>query len=82
VVRREEMPRRLHIVIDYDRCVGSSICVLTAPGTFALNDDRQSTVIDPTGDVEEKVLEAAEGCPMAAIIVEDADTGERLFPPP
>ena len=30
--------------------------------------------------VEEQVLEAAENCPMSAIIVEDADTGEQLFP--
>jgi hypothetical protein len=26
------------------------------------------------------VMEAAENCPMSAIIVEDADTGEQLFP--
>ncbi|MER3420121.1 MAG: ferredoxin, partial [Chloroflexota bacterium] len=29
------MSRRLRITIDYDRCVGSGICILTAPGTFA-----------------------------------------------
>jgi ferredoxin len=75
------MARQLRLTIDYDRCVGSSICVLTAPRVFALNDARQSTVIDPHADAEAKVLEAAEGCPMAAIVVEDADTGERLFPP-
>lgn len=74
------MTRRLHITIDYDRCVGSSICVLTAPGVFALNEDRQSTVIDAQGEAVEKVLQAAEGCPMLAIIVVDGDTGERLFP--
>ena len=26
------------------------------------------------------ILEAAENCPVSAIFVEDADTGERLFP--
>lgn len=74
------MTRRLQIVIDYDRCVGSSICILTAPGVFALNDDRQSTVTDAQGEDAEKVLQAAEGCPMLAISVVDSDTGERLFP--
>jgi ferredoxin len=74
--------RRLRIAIDYDRCVGSGICVLTAPHVFEFNDQRQSSVIDPTGDPEELVLEAAHGCPQMAIFVEDADTGERLFPPP
>lgn len=76
------MARRLRIWVDYDRCVGSGICVLTAPGVFRLNEDRQSSVVDPAGEVEEKVLEAAQGCPQTAIFVEDADTGQRLFPPP
>lgn len=72
--------RRLRIRIDYDRCVGSSICVLTAPEVFALNAQGQSSVTDPAGAPEERVLEAAEGCPMMAIVVEDEETGERLFP--
>jgi len=74
------MGRRLRIRIDYDRCVGSSICVLTAPKVFALNAEGQSSVLDPEGEPEERILEAAEGCPMMAIVVEDAHTGERLFP--
>jgi hypothetical protein len=28
----------------------------------------------------EKILDAAENCPVSAIIVKDAETGERLFP--
>ncbi len=72
--------RRLRIEVDYHRCVGSSICVLTAPRTFALNAEGQSAVTDPEGDPLEAVLEAAEGCPTMAITVYDADTGEQLFP--
>ncbi|MCS7234514.1 MAG: ferredoxin, partial [Armatimonadota bacterium] len=59
--------RRLRIEVDYHRCVGSNICVLTAPHTFALNPDGQSTVVDPEGDPVQAVLEAAEGCPTMAI---------------
>lgn len=73
------MPR-LRIEVDLHRCVGSSICVLTAPRTFALNPDGQSTVLHPEGDPLETILEAAEGCPTMAITVFDADTGEQLFP--
>jgi ferredoxin len=51
-----------------------------ATKTFALNANRQSEVVDPAGDAELVVLEAAENCPVSAITVEDADTGERLFP--
>jgi len=72
--------RRLRVEVDYHRGVGSSICVLTAPRTFALNEHGQSTVTDPEGDPVETVLEAAEGCPTMAITVFDADTGEQLFP--
>lgn len=72
--------RRLRVEVDYHRCVGSSICVLTAPRTFTLNEQGQSAVLDPVGDAPETVLEAAEGCPTMAITVFDADTGEQLFP--
>ena len=36
--------------------------------------------VNPAGDSEENIIEAAENCPMSAIIVEDAETGEQLFP--
>lgn len=75
------MARRLRITIDYNACVGSSICVHTAPNVFALDENGQSSLIDPQGDREEKILEAAEGCPTMAIVVEDAETRQRLFPP-
>ena len=74
------MARKLRITVDYNVCVGNATCELFASNTFALNDDRQSAVVNPEGDPEEKVLEAAENCPVSAITVEDADTGERLFP--
>ena len=50
------------------------------PKVFVLNDDRQSEVADPDADTEENILEAAESCPVSAIRVVDADTGETLFP--
>jgi len=56
------------------------MCETFAPHVFQLNDDRQSEAVDPAGDPEEQILEAAENCPVSAIFVEDADTGERLFP--
>jgi ferredoxin len=44
------------------------------------NADRQSEVADPAGHSAEKILEAAENCPVSAIQVEDTETGERIFP--
>jgi ferredoxin len=56
------------------------MCESIAPHTFRLNDNRQSEAVDPMGDSVEKILEAAENCPVSAIVVEDLETGERLFP--
>lgn len=74
------MARKLRIRVDHLLCVGNAMCETFAPNVFQLNDDRQSEAVNPEGDPEAKILEAAENCPMSAIIVEDADTGERLFP--
>ena len=74
------MARKLKITVNPDVCVGNAMCETYATKTFALNDDRQSSVINPEGDPEELVLEAAENCPVSAITVSDADTGEQLFP--
>ncbi|MCH8898050.1 MAG: ferredoxin [Chloroflexi bacterium] len=74
------MARKLKITVNPNVCVGNAMCETYATHTFALNDDRQSSVINSEGDPEELVLEAAENCPVSAITVEDADTGEQLFP--
>jgi len=74
------MARKLRVWVDPNLCVGNAMCESIAPQVFQLNEKRQSEVTDPTGDTEEHILEAAESCPVSAIFVEDADTGERLFP--
>ena len=74
------MARALRVRVDRTVCVGNAMCTTIAPSVFALNDDRQSEAVNPAGDTEEKILEAAENCPVSAIVVEDAETGERLFP--
>ncbi|PON17358.1 ferredoxin [Candidatus Entotheonella serta] len=73
------MARNLKITVDYNKCVGNAMCEQYAPNVFGLNDERQSYVKDAAGDSEEAVLEAAENCPVTAITVEDADSGEVLF---
>ena len=74
------MARKLRISIDHDVCVGNAMCTTIAADVFQLNAERQSEVVDPAGDTEEQVLEAAENCPVSAITVADADSGEQLFP--
>ena len=74
------MARKLRVRVDHATCVGNAMCEAIAPKVFRLNENRQSEAVDPTGDTVEKILEAAESCPVSAIFVEDAETGEQLFP--
>ena len=74
------MAGKLRVTVDHNVCVGNAMCPHIAPKSFALNDDRQSQVIDPNGEPRETVMEAAEACPVSAITVVDAETGEQLFP--
>lgn len=72
--------RQLRITVGQNKCVGSTTCLHTARATFALDQSGKSSVVNPHGDAEATVIEAAESCPVGAITVEDAETGERLFP--
>jgi ferredoxin len=72
--------RKLRVWVDHQTCVGNAMCETIAAKVFRLNDNRQSEAVDPEGDTVEKIIEAAENCPVSAIFVEDAETGEQLFP--
>ena len=74
------MARKIQVSVDHDICVGNAMCITIATNAFKLNDERQAVSANPDGDTEELILEAAENCPVAAIKVIDADTGEQLFP--
>ncbi len=74
------MARKIQVSVDHDICVGNAMCITIATKAFELNDERQAVSANPDGDTEEIIMEAAENCPVAAIKVMDADTGETLFP--
>ena len=73
------MPYRIHV--KRDTCIGSKNCVHCAPGTFALDEETIAVVLDPAGEPDELVLEAAQVCPVDAIEIFNDTTGERLHPP-
>ncbi|WP_050502812.1 ferredoxin [Streptomyces monomycini] len=72
---------RWHVAVDRGVCIGSGLCAATAPGGFALDAARQSHPVRPECEASDDVLAAAEGCPVEAITVTDAATGEAVFPP-
>jgi ferredoxin len=59
----------VEIRIDAERCMGSGNCAFWAPATFDIGDDNVAFVVDPDGDPEAKVRNAAEGCPTQAILL-------------
>jgi ferredoxin len=73
------VPRKLQISIDKDQCVGNQRCIKVAEGVFRADANGQSDVVDPTAATEEAIIEAGYSCPVAAISVVDAETGEDLL---
>jgi ferredoxin len=60
-------------------CCGHAECVGIAPEVFALDSKNKAVVIDAEAAPRERILEAAEACPCAAIEL-DEDDGKSLFP--
>ena len=76
-----ELSTRNRIAIDVDRalCYGFGDCVDSLPEVFALDDEDTAVVLSVDAAPLDDILEAAQNCPVDAIIVIDED-GEQLYP--
>lgn len=74
------MTEKFKARVNPDLCVGNAMCVVIAGEVFKLNAARKSEVIDEDSASSEAALHAAGACPVGAITVIDAETGEQLFP--
>ena len=70
----------LLIEIDRELCYGFGDCVSTAPDVFELDDDEKAVVIDPNGAGRDDLIAAAWNCPVTAITIREATSGEQLVP--
>lgn len=70
------------LAVAQEQCVGSGMCVGVAPDLFTLVDGRSHPItgLVPAG-AGQAALSAAECCPMEAITVADAATGEPVAGP-
>ncbi|MFI9079574.1 ferredoxin [Streptomyces sioyaensis] len=75
------MGDRWQVEVDRDVCIGSGMCAAAAPDGFRLDTARQSHPVAPETDADERILAAAEGCPVEAITVTLAGSDEAVFPP-
>jgi len=82
--KEPEKQPNLFVNVDKSLCIGCCSCEMIAPDVFSINrnsrSNPKSSVINPKGAGINKIMNAAETCPTKAIIVENADTKERLFP--
>ncbi len=69
----------MKVKIDRDLCVGIGNCVAAAPTVFQLDKENKAIVLDISSAEKDKIMTAAESCPMNAIIIED-DEGNQIYP--
>ncbi len=68
------------VEVDRELCIGDGACVGEAPNTFEMDDDNIAIVKDENGHTDEEILQAAQVCPVDAIILTDTETGEKVWP--
>lgn len=63
----------LGVQVDRSRCRGTGACARRAPASFELDADGRALAKRPPGDPEERLREAALGCPFFAITLLESD---------
>ena len=69
----------MKVKVDRSLCVGIGNCVAVASSVFKLDEQNKAVVLDSSSVGEDKLMSAAESCPVNAIIVED-DQGQQVYP--
>jgi ferredoxin len=58
--------------VDQEKCIGSAQCAQTCPEVFNLKGGKAKVIVDQVPkEVESKCKEAAESCPVDAIIIDE-----------
>ena len=61
----------LELSIDRELCLGSGMCIVYAPNTFAHDEHAKAIVVNPEGDPIDAIRTAASGCPTSAIQIKE-----------
>jgi len=80
--------KKVEIHVDWNSCMGAASCVELAPRVFRLDWEKKKSIFDPAplivldekGADPERIFYAAQSCPYRAIVLEDEETGERIYP--
>lgn len=68
----------IEIKIIREKCIGAATCIVYAPSTFDLDEDNIAIVKKGEWDRLEKVVAAAQSCPVLAIEV--FVKGKKVYP--
>ena len=74
-----KMPGKYLVKVDRSKCIGAGPCTAVAPNVFQLDSENIATVISQD-ELDDIKLLAAQSCPVAAITVEDIETGKQVWP--
>lgn len=66
------------VTVDPGLCIGSGMCVGTAPEAFRFDENQRSTPVSPLVDPDDAVRDAAVSCPVEAITLTDTATGQPV----
>lgn len=69
----------MKVKVDRNLCIGVGNCVAAAPTVFELDKNNKAVVLRPDSVDESTLMNAAESCPVDAIIIED-DNGNQVYP--
>jgi ferredoxin len=66
------------VVVDTGLCISSGVCLGTAPGRFQFDESQHSRPVRALTEPDDQVRDAAASCPVEAILLTDAGTGEPV----
>ena len=62
----------MKVSVDKDLCTGCGLCEDTCPEVFEMDDEMAMVIVDVVpAEAEDTCREAAESCPVEAIIIEE-----------
>ncbi|WP_441247981.1 ferredoxin [Kitasatospora sp. McL0602] len=70
----------LVVRVDQTRCIGSGHCTNTAPDDLALGPNGRARPLRPISTDRDLLTDAADLCPVEALTVHLATTGEQIAP--
>jgi ferredoxin len=70
----------MKITIDRTKCRGVRNCASIAPNVFDIDGEFKAIVLDAHGDGDEDIMKAAKFCPVQAILLDEEESGKKIFP--